>query len=80
MLVILRWFPKRSIIFDGESSFGIHELADAMGRHAGLISRLRLDSSLFAPPEPRSPAQRGRPRQKGKSLPRLRTHLHDPAA
>ena len=80
MLVILRWFPKRSIIFVGDRNFGTHELADAMGRHACLISRLRLDASLFAPPEPRSPAQRGRPRHKGKSLPRLRTHLHDPVA
>ncbi len=80
MLVILRWFPKRSITLVGDSSFGTHELADAIGRHASLISRLRLDASRFAPPEPRSPGQQGRPRQKGKPLPRLRTHLHDPAA
>ena len=80
MLLILCWFPKRSIIFVGDSSFGTHELADAVGRHASLISRLRLDASLFAPPEPRSPGQQGRPRQKGKPLPKLRTHLYDPAA
>ncbi len=80
MLVILRWFPKRSIIFVGDSSFGTHELADAIGRHASLISRLRLDASLFAPPEPRAPGQVGRPRQKGHPLPKLRTRLEDPAA
>ena len=80
MLPILRWFPKQSIIFVGDSSFGTHELADVIGRHASLISRLRLDASLFAPPEPRRPGQRGRPRQKGKPLPKLQTHLQNTAA
>ena len=80
MLLILRWFPKQSIIFVGDSSFGTHELADAIAPHASLISRLRLDASLFAPPEPRRPGQRGRPRQKGKALPKLHTHLHNNAA
>ena len=79
MLLILRWFPKRSIIFVGDSSFRTRELADAIGRHASFISRLRLDASLFALPEPRSPDQEGRPGQNGKPLPRLRKHLHDPA-
>ena len=80
MLVILRWFPKRSVIFVGDSSFGTHELADAIGRRASLISRLRLDANLFAPPEPRAPGQMGRPCQKGKPLPKLHTRLDDPAA
>ena len=80
MLQIIRWFPKRAIIFVGDSSFGTHELAHAIARHATLISRLRLDASLFAPPEPRTPGQRGRPRQKGKPRPKLQTRLDDPAA
>ena len=77
MRMIMRWFPKRSIIFVGDSSFGTHELADTIGTQATLISRLRLDANLFEPPEPRQPGQRGRPRQKGKPLPKLRTHLDD---
>ncbi len=78
MLQIIRWFPKRAIIFVGDGCFGTHELAHGIARHATLISRLRLDASLFAPPEPRAPGQRGRPRQKGKPRPKLQTRLGDP--
>ena len=80
MLVILRWLPGRDIVFVGDSSFGTHELARAIGQHATLVSRLRLDASLLAPPEPRTPRQRGRPRLKGKPLPKLHTKLDDPHA
>ena len=80
MLLILRWLPDRSVIFVGDCSFGTHELAHAIGRRATLISRLRLDASLFAPPEPRKPGERGRPRTKGKPLPKLRDRLGDPDA
>lgn len=80
MLQILRWLPKRSIIFVGDSSFGTHELAHCIGRHATLVSRLRLDANLFAPPAPRSPRKMGRPAQKGAPLPKFHTRLDDPAA
>ena len=80
MLQILRWFPKRSIVFVGDSSFGTHELAHCIGRHATLVSRLRLDANLFAPPAPRNPQKLGRPPQKGAPLPKLHTHLGDPTA
>ena len=80
MLLILRWLPDRSVVFVGDSSFGTHELAHAVGRRATLISRLRLDASLFAPPQPRKAGQRGRPPIKGKPLPKLRTRLNDPDA
>ena len=80
MLLILRWLPGRSVIFVGDCSFGTHELAHAIGRRATLISRLRLDASLFAPPEPRRPGEKGRPRIKGKPLPKLRARLDDPGA
>ncbi len=80
MLMILRWLPGRDVVFVGDSSFGTHELAHAVGQHATLVSRLRLDASLFAPPEPRTPRQLGRPRLKGKPLAKLQTKLDDPDA
>ena len=80
MLVLLRWLPGRSVIFVGDSSFGTHELADAIGRRACLISRLRLDANLFEAPEPRAAGQMGRPRQKGEQLPKLGTYLADGSA
>jgi hypothetical protein len=78
-LQLSRWLPGRRIIFIGDSSFAVHELAHAIYRRATLISRLRLDASLFAPPSKRTSQTRGRPAQKGPALPKLKTLLSNPA-
>jgi hypothetical protein len=78
-LQLCRWLPDRRIIFVGDSSFAVHELAHAITRRATLISRLRLDASLFAPPPARTGNTPGRPAQKGKALPKLKSLLSDPA-
>ncbi len=53
----------------------LHELAHALSGRATLISRLRLDASLFAPPPARHARTTGRPAQKGVPLPKLKTLL-----
>ena len=53
-------------------------LIAALRRHACLVTRLRIDASLFAPAPPRRPGQRGRPRLKGRRLPALKAVLADP--
>ena len=73
------WLPGRRIIFVGDSSFAVHELAHAITRRATLISRLRLDASLFASPAKRTSRTMGRPAQKGPALPKLKTLLSSPA-
>lgn len=78
-LQLCRWLPARRIIFVGDSSFAVHELAHAVTRHATLISRLRLDASLFAPPAKRTSRTMGRPAQKGPALPKLKTLLSNQA-
>jgi hypothetical protein len=78
-LQLCRWLPGRRIIFVGDSSFAVHELAHAITRRATLISRLRLDASLFAPPAKRTSRTMGRPAQKGTALPKLKTLLSNPA-
>lgn len=78
-LQLCRWLPGRRIIFVGDSSFAAHELAHAITRRATLISRLRLDASLFAPPAKRTSRTMGRPAQKGPALPKLKTLLANPA-
>ena len=78
-LQLSRWLPGRRIIFIGDSSFAVHEVAHAITRRATLISRLRLDASLFAPPPKRTPSSVGRPAQKGPALPKLKTLLSNPA-
>jgi hypothetical protein len=78
-LQLCRWLPDRRVIFVGDSSFAVHELAHAITRRATLISRLRLDASLFGPPPARTGDTLGRPAQKGKALPKLKSLLGDPA-
>lgn len=78
-LQLCRWLPGRRIIFVGDSSFAVHELAHAITARATLISRLRLDASLFAPPPKRTTRTLGRPAQKGPALPKLKTLLSNPA-
>lgn len=83
MLQLCRWLPGREIIFVGDASFAVHTLAHALARipagRATLISRLRLDASLFAPPVERHARTQGRPAQKGSPLPKLSALLADPA-
>jgi len=73
-----RWLPGRDVIFVGDSSFAVHELAHAITGRATLISRLRLDANLFAPPLQRTARSVGRPALKGAPLPKLKTLLVDP--
>jgi hypothetical protein len=77
-LQICRWLPDRRIIFVGDSSFAVHELVHAIKGRATLISRLRLDANLFAPPPTRTARIPGRPAQKGAPLPKIKTLLPDP--
>jgi len=78
-LQLRRWLPGRRIVFVGDSSFAVHELAHAITSRATLISRLRLDASLFAPPPKRTTRTVGRPAQKGPALPKLKTLLSNPS-
>jgi hypothetical protein len=78
-LQLSRWLPSHRIIFIGDSSFAVPELAHAITRPVTLISRLRLDASLFAPPAKRTSRTMGRPAQKGPALPKLKTLLSNPA-
>ncbi len=79
MLQLCRWLPGRRIIFVGDASFAVHALAHAMAGRATLISRLRLDASLFAPPAIRHARTQGRPAQKGARRPKLSALLSDSA-
>src|SRR5689334_708952 len=71
LLQVRRWLPARRIIAVADSSFAALEFLAAVRRHVTLITRLRLDANLFAPPPPRRKGQKGRPRRKGERLPKL---------
>jgi hypothetical protein len=73
-----RWLPDRRVIIVADASFAALDLIAALRRHVCLITRLRIDASLFAPAQPRRPGQMGRPRVKGQRLPKFATMLADP--
>ena len=77
-LQIHRWLPGRRIVMVADSAFAAIEFLAAVRRHVCVVTRLRLDASLFAPAPPKRPG-RGRPPIKGPRLPKLDQHLRDPA-
>ena len=75
-----RWQPDRALVVVGDRTYAALELLDAVRAVATVVTRLRLDARLFAPPPPRLPHQKGRPRLVGERLPNLTDHLQDPDA
>jgi hypothetical protein len=73
-----RWLADRRVVVVADSSFAALELIAAVRRHVCLITRLRLDASLFEPAPKRRPGQIGRPALKGKRRPKLSAMLADP--
>jgi hypothetical protein len=64
----------------GDRAYAALELLNAVRAVATVSARLRLDARRFAPPPPRRPGQKGRPRLVGDRLPNLTVHAADPAA
>src|SRR6186713_2727359 len=79
LLLTVRWLPGRRLIVVADSSFAAIGLLRDLRQRLCMISRLRLDAGLYAPPPPRRPGMRGRPRVKGARLPSLADRLADPA-
>jgi hypothetical protein len=75
---VRQWCPKRQLIFVGDSTYAALELL-AFAQRVGvtLITPLRLDAALFEPAPPRKEGQQGRPRKKGRALPKLEQRLQD---
>lgn len=73
-----RWLPNRKVIVVADGAFAALDLLAAVRRHVCVVTRLRLDASLFEPAPRRPPGRRGRPPLKGKALPKLSTRLTDP--
>lgn len=55
-----RWLPDRHLVFVADSGFAALDLLAAVRAHVCMITRLRLDASLFRPAPKRRPGQRGR--------------------
>jgi hypothetical protein len=78
-LQIRRWLPGRRLVVVVDGAFAALEFLAALRPHACVVTRLRLDASLFDPAPPRQPGRRGRPPLKGPRQPKLNARLRDPA-
>ena len=80
MRQVHRWQPTRALVVVGDRTDAALELLDAVRCMATVITRLRLDARLFAPPPLRLPHQKGRPRLVGERLPNRTDRIQDPQA
>jgi hypothetical protein len=65
-----RWLPGKSLVVVADSSYAALELLAAVRSYACLITRLRLDASLYELAPARKPGQMGRSQVKGARQPR----------
>jgi hypothetical protein len=71
ILLLRRWLPDKALVVVADSSYAALELLAAVRSYACLITRLRLDASLYDPAPVRKPGQMGRSQVKGKRQPSL---------
>jgi DDE superfamily endonuclease len=80
---VRRWWPWRRIVLIGDGAYAAVGLAlwcSGMLNPVTLVTRLRLDAALYAPPGERSPHRRGPKPKKGERLPALARRAADPDA
>lgn len=75
ILQLRRWLPGKALVVVADSSYAALELLGAIRSHACLITRLRLDASLYDPAPLRKPGQMGRSQVKGARQPSLTQRL-----
>src|SRR4051794_20381647 len=72
--VLMRWFPDRTFVCAADGNYAAHELAELAAAHPRrltFVSKFYAEANLFEPPPPYVKGQsRGRPRVKGKELPK----------
>jgi DDE superfamily endonuclease len=73
LAVVARWAaaaaPGRPVYAVGDTAYTCRTILEGRPANVEVVGRLRLDAALFAPPPPRRPGQRGRPRTRGARLP-----------
>jgi hypothetical protein len=71
--VVAQWAselaPDRTVSVIGDTAYANRTTLEGRPANVQVVGRLRLDAALFAPPPPRRPGQRGRPRKCGARLP-----------
>jgi hypothetical protein len=76
--LVSRWLGRRRWVLIGDGSYSCVELGwECLSAQVTLITRLRLDARLFAPPAPVPAGRRGRKPKKGAALAKLATRRDD---
>jgi hypothetical protein len=73
MATLIHWFPHRKFALIGDGGFASHGLSRSCHRHhrhCTLISRFHADANLHELPKKEPLPRRGRPRIKGRALPK----------
>lgn len=72
--ILIHWFPDRMFVCSADGNYAAHELAELAAAHPRrltFVSKFYDNANLFEPPPPYVKGQsRGRPRVKGKELPK----------
>jgi hypothetical protein len=69
--ILLHWFPDRTFVCAADGNYAAHELAELAAAHPRrltFVSKFYADANLFEPPP--AYAGQGRPRVKGRELPK----------
>lgn len=77
-MLVRRWLPNRKLILVADSSYAALELLHSLlclPKPVYMLTQLRLDAALYEPAPPSKPGTIGRPRKKGKRLPKLKQVL-----
>jgi DDE superfamily endonuclease len=74
IVLVAHWAEERSLYVVVDSAYAGRTMLEDRPANVQVVSRLRLDAALYAPPPPRRPGQKGRPRRRGDRLPALQ-HL-----
>ena len=78
---VQQWQPNRELVLVGDGAYaalGLLHACQGLPRPARLVSRLRLDAVLHAPPTPQPPSKRGPKPLKGPRQPNLAARLAAP--
>lgn len=75
---VRRWMAERRIILVCDSTYATYDFLAGVRDSVTLITQMRLDSGLYAPPPIPPPGKRGRKRRIGERLPSLQQRLSDP--
>jgi DDE superfamily endonuclease len=71
VVLVARWAGSRTIYLVVDSAYAGRTILEDRPANVQVISRLRWNAALYAPPAPRQPGQKGRPRRRGDRLPSL---------